>query len=132
MDLPPGTADVQQRLARGLPYAEVIVVVTPQDVAHLDAKKVLAMFEKTSVRILGGVENMAGLTCPHCGGHVDVYPDVQDERSIWAAGLTKLASVPLDPAISQAGELGRPIVLSHPDSAQAKAFGALAAAVSER
>src|SRR5438067_10903034 len=71
VDLPPGTADVQQKVSRLLQLTGAIVVVTPQDAAHLDAKKVIAMFESDGVPVLGGVENMAGMACPHCGERVD-------------------------------------------------------------
>ena len=66
VDLPPGTADVQQLVAQRLGLDGALVVVTPQDVAHLDAKKVIAMFGQTGVAVVGAVENMSGLACPHC------------------------------------------------------------------
>lgn len=108
VDLPPGTADLQQRLAAQVPLAGAVIVVTPQDAAHLDAKKVVAMLRQQRVPILGAVENMAGLDCPSCGHHLDVLPVVDDDRSIWAAGVPRLGSLPLDPAIAAASESGRP------------------------
>jgi ATP-binding protein involved in chromosome partitioning len=98
VDLPPGTADLQQLVAKHLGLTGVVMVVTPQEVAHLDAKKALTMFRSANVSVLGGVENMAGLTCPCCGERIDVFPACPEERTIWATGVERLVSIPLDPA----------------------------------
>ncbi len=129
VDLPPGTADLQQRLAKEMPLTGALVVVTPQDVAHLDAKKVLAMFEQIGLPVIGGVENMAALACPHCSESIDVFPRVAEARSIWTMGVPLLASIPLDPEVGASAERGVPAVVSRPDSAEATAFRALAARV---
>ncbi len=126
VDLPPGTADLQQQLMQRLQLCGAIVVVTPQDVAHLDARKVLDLCSRANVRVLGGIENMDGLVCPGCEQRIDVFPRVAQERSIWSHGVEKLAAIPLDPAVAAAGDMGTPIVLSGPDSPQAKAFDDLA------
>ena len=99
VDLPPGTADLQQQLFATVELAGAIVVVGPQDAAHLDARKVLAMLRDAGVRVLGAVENMRGLRCPHCGELVDVFPPVAAERSILRE-VPLLGSVPLDPAFA--------------------------------
>ena len=83
-----------------------LVVVTPQDVAHLDGRKVLDMLRSAGVRVIGGVENMAGLACPHCGEEVVVFPSVRPERSIWNEGVTRLVSIPLDPAVASPATVG--------------------------
>ena len=126
VDLPPGTADLQQQLLDLIELSGALVVVGPQDVAHLDAKRVLAQLREARVRVLGGVENMAELACPHCGERVAVFPPVPPERLIWADGVAELASIPLDPAVAAAGDAGAPIVAAAPESAQAEAFRALA------
>lgn len=126
VDLPPGTADLQQRLARDMPLTGAIVVVTPQDVAHLDAKKVLTMFRQIGLAVLGGVENMATLSCPTCATAIDVFPPVAEERSIWHDGVERLVSIPLDPVVAAAAERGVPIVVSRPDGLEAEAFRSLA------
>lgn len=120
IDLPPGTADVQQELASHLHISGALVVVTPQDAAHLDAKKVLAMFEQTSVPVIGGVENISGLLCPTCQTAIDVFPPVAPERSIWAMGVERLTSIPIHPFV--AGERGRPLLVEHLESQQATAI----------
>jgi len=126
VDLPPGTADLQQHLMKRLKLSGAVIVVTPQDVAHLDARKVLDLCKRADVRVLGGIENMDGLVCPDCDSRIDVFPRVKDERSIWNFGVERLGSIPLDPSVASAGDLGTPIVLSQPDSPQGRAFADLA------
>jgi ATP-binding protein involved in chromosome partitioning len=110
VDLPPGTADIQQRLLNHTAVAGALVVVTPQDVAHLDAKKVVTMLRAADVPILGGIENMAAFDCPSCSTTLTVFPQVDPERSIWTAGVECLGRIPIDPQIAQAAEDGRPLV----------------------
>ena len=97
VDLPPGTADLQTEVFRTLLLDGVLLVVGPQDVAHLDAKKVVSLVRDADVRLLGAVENMSGFVCPHCGETHDVFSRVPPERSLWADGVERLASIPLDP-----------------------------------
>jgi ATP-binding protein involved in chromosome partitioning len=122
VDLPPGTADVQQQLVRMLPLDGAIVVVGPQDVSHLDAKRLLELFADAGTRVLGGVENMSALVCPHCGETVSVFGDVSEERSIWTLGVERLGSIPLDPAVAN----GRPIMLDGPETVPGRALVAIA------
>ena len=96
VDLPPGTADLQQQLLGVAVLAGAIVVVGPQDVAHLDARKFVDFLRGADVRVLGGVENMSALECPHCGERIDVFPPAAAERAIWADGVPLLGRVPLD------------------------------------
>ena len=106
VDLPPGTADVQQHVAGELGLDGVLIVVTPQDVAHLDARKVLAMLERSKTPVLGGVENMAPFPCPHCGAEVELFPPTAPERTIWATGVPCLAHLPFDRGFSHGENLG--------------------------
>jgi ATP-binding protein involved in chromosome partitioning len=99
IDLPPGTADLQQQLVGVVALAGAVVVVGPQDVAHLDARKFVDFLQGASVPILGGVENMAGLSCPHCGVHIDVFVPAAPERVIWSDGVPLLGRIPLDPEL---------------------------------
>jgi ATP-binding protein involved in chromosome partitioning len=80
VDLPPGTADIQQMLLREIGFAGAVLVVTPQDVAHLDGKKAVQQYRRAGVRILGAVENMSGFICPHCGEHSVIFRPVPDAR----------------------------------------------------
>jgi hypothetical protein len=78
------------------------------------------MYRRAGVAVLGAVENMAGLSCPHCGGLVEVYPEVPASRSIWSMDVERLGSIPIDPELARAGDAGR--ALTAADSAQAVAF----------
>ena len=100
IDLPPGTADLQQQLFQTIGLAGAIIVVGPQDAAHLDARKLLALLRDADVPVLGTVENMRGLRCPHCGELVDVFPPVADERSLLRE-IELLVSIPLDPIFAK-------------------------------
>ena len=102
IDLPPGTADLQEELFRVVALDGVVVVVTPQYVAHLDARRLVSLVRHAGVRLLGAVENMSGLTCPHCGEHVDVFPAAPDDRTLWHDDVERLATFPLDPNLDAA------------------------------
>lgn len=103
IDLPPGTADLQQQLLSVISLDGALVVVGPQDVAHLDGRKFIDFLRDAGVVVLGGIENMSGLACPQCGELIEVFPPVADERSIWFDGTAQLGRIPLDPALA-AGE----------------------------
>jgi ATP-binding protein involved in chromosome partitioning len=109
VDLPPGTADLQQQLFANVELAGAIVVVGPQDAAHLDARKLLAMLREAGVVVLGAVENMRGLRWPHCGELIDVFPPVADDRSILRE-LPLLGTVPLDPAFAHLNGVPEPFL----------------------
>ena len=100
VDLPPGTADLQQQLFARADLAGAIVVVGPQDAAHLDARRLVTMLRDAGVPVLGAVENMSGLRCPHCGERIEVFPNVAPERSVLRE-VPLLGSVPLDPAYAR-------------------------------
>jgi len=102
-----------------------VVVVGPQDVSHLDAKRLLEFFADGGVRVLGGVENMAAFACPHCGELISVFGEVPEPRSIWSLGVCRLGSIPLDPAVAA----GAPVVVAAPESAPAREVLSIAAAV---
>jgi ATP-binding protein involved in chromosome partitioning len=99
LDLPPGTADLQQQLIGVVSLDGAVVVVGPQDVAHLDARRFIAFLCDADVPVLGAVENMSGLKCPHCGELIDVFTPVTEARSVWAEGAHLLGRIPLDPAL---------------------------------
>lgn len=100
VDLPPGTADLQQQLfARGR-LDGAIVVVGPQDVAHLDARRLVTMLHDAGIPILGAVENMSALQCPHCGERIEVFPRVAEARSVLRE-IPLLGEIPLDPACAR-------------------------------
>jgi len=122
IDLPPGTGDIQLTLAQKIPVAGAVIVTTPQDIATLDAKKALKMFEKVEVPVLGIVENMAVHTCSHCGHVEHLFGQGGGERMAAQYGVPLLGSLPLDIAIREQGDAGQPVVVAAPDSAVAQAY----------
>jgi ATP-binding protein involved in chromosome partitioning len=132
VDLPPGTADVAHTVMRELKLSGAIVVVTPQEVAHLDARKAVTMFRGAGVQILGAVENMSGLICPSCGERIALFPTVVATRAIWQMKIDKLGEIPFSSALGAAAEDGTPITISAPDSDIARAFKAIAQEVVTR
>jgi len=122
VDLPPGTGDIQLTLAQKIPVAGAVVVTTPQDVATLDARKALRMFEKVEVAVLGLVENMAQHVCSNCGHVEHLFGQGGGERMAAQYGVPLLGSLPLEVGIREQGDAGVPIVASAPDSAAAAAY----------
>src|SRR5438874_9032772 len=131
-DMPPGTGDAQLSLSQVIPLSGVVMVTTPQDVALLDVRKALGMFQRLNVPILGVVENMSGFVCPHCGERTAIFGDAGGNRISEEYGVPLLARIPLEPDTRIAGDQGTPITLQRPESAQARAFGDLARAVERR
>ena len=122
VDLPPGTGDIQLTLAQKIPVAGAIVVTTPQDIATLDARKALKMFQKVEVAVLGVVENMAVHICSNCGHTEHLFGQGGGERMAAQYGVPLLGSLPLDISIREQGDAGTPVVVSAPDSAVAQAY----------
>ena len=126
VDLPPGTGDIQLTLAQKIPVAGAVIVTTPQDVATLDARKALKMFEKVEVAVLGLVENMAQHVCTNCGHVEHLFGDGGGQRMATQYGVPLLGSLPLEIGIREQGDAGMPIVVASPDSPAAQAYRATA------
>ena len=122
VDLPPGTGDIQLTLSQKIPVAGAVIVTTPQDVATLDARKALKMFEKVEVAVLGLVENMAQHVCSNCGHVEHLFGSGGGERMAAQYGVPLLGSLPLEIGIREQGDAGVPIVASAPESAAAQAY----------
>ena len=122
VDLPPGTGDIQLTMAQKIPVAGAVVVTTPQDVATLDARKALRMFEKVDVAVLGLVENMAQHVCSNCGHVEHLFGQGGGERMAAQYGVPLLGSLPLEIAIREQGDAGVPVVVWAPESAAAAAY----------
>jgi ATP-binding protein involved in chromosome partitioning len=129
LDLPPGTGDIQLTIVQTVALSGAIIVTTPQEVALIDARKAAAMFSKTSVRVLGIVENMSWFLCPGDGKRYDIFGSGGGEREAQRLGVPLLGQVPIEPSVREAGDIGRPEVIAHPQSASAAAFEAIARAV---
>ncbi len=126
VDLPPGTGDIQLTLAQRVPVTGAVIVTTPQDIALIDARKGLKMFEKVSVPILGIVENMALHTCSHCGHQEHIFGEGGAERMGRDYGVEVLGSLPLDIAIREQADSGRPTVVADPDGRAAGIYRKIA------
>jgi len=122
VDLPPGTGDIQLTLAQKIPVAGAVIVTTPQDIATLDARKALKMFQKVEVPVLGIVENMAMHVCSSCGQVEHLFGEGGGQRMAAQYGVPLLGSLPLDIAIREQGDSGRPVMAAAPDSAVAQAY----------
>ncbi len=126
VDMPPGTGDIQLTLSQKVPLTGVVIVTTPQDIALLDAKKGLKMFEKVGVPILGIVENMAVHVCANCG-HVEHIFGADGGRKMAAEyGVDYLGALPLDLSIREQADAGRPSVVSDPDGEISAIYKAVA------
>lgn len=132
VDMPPGTADVAHIIMRELKISGAIVVITPQEVAHLDARKAVTMFRHAGIRVLGAVENMSPFPCPSCGEHLSLFPMVAPARAIWQMEIEKLGDIPFSGALGGAAESGVPLAISSPDSPIACCFAEIAEKVVAR
>jgi len=111
IDLPPGTGDVQLTLIQTAPITGSIVVTTPSDVSLEDARKAIHMFHQVRVPILGIVENMSYLLCPHCGERIDVFSHGGGRRTAEEMKVHFLGELPLNPAVRVGGDTGKPVAL---------------------
>lgn len=132
LDLPPGTGDTQLTLAQSFPLTGAVIVSTPQDVSLKIARRGIRMMEQVKVPILGIVENMSGFTCPSCGKVTHIFHQGGGEKIAASLGVPFLGAVPLDPAIVDCGDDGRPLVIAHPDTPAAQAYRDIAATLSGR
>jgi ATP-binding protein involved in chromosome partitioning len=120
--MPPGTGDTQLTMAQNVPLAGAVIVSTPQDLALIDARRGIAMFNQVKVPLLGVVENMSYFVCPHCGGRTDVFSHGGARKEAEKLGVPFLGEVPLDIAIRINSDEGRPVIASMPESPQASAL----------
>jgi len=132
IDLPPGTSDAQLTLAQAVPISGAVLVTTPQEVALLDVEKALAMFKRMSVPVIGLVENMTALVCPHCGESIELFGRGGGERFAREHGLEYLGGIPLDVTVRQGGDVGVPAVAQREPGPAALALTNLARIVAAR
>lgn len=129
VDMPPGTGDIQLTLAQRVPVTGAVIVTTPQDIALLDAKKGLKMFEKVGIPILGIVENMSIHVCSNCGHEEHIFGAAAPERMAKDYDVDVLGSLPLDIAIRERADSGTPTVVADPDGALARRYRDIARGV---
>ena len=126
VDLPPGTGDIQLTLSQKVPVTGAIIVTTPQDIALLDARRGLKMFEKVNIPIIGIVENMAMHTCSKCGNEEHIFGSGGAEKMCQDYDVSLLGSLPLDIKIREQADNGNPTVVAEPESSAAKTYKKIA------
>jgi ATP-binding protein involved in chromosome partitioning len=126
IDLPPGTGDVQLSLTQTVPLIGAVIVSTPQDVALQDARKAIMMFRQVKVEILGIVENMSYFQCPKCNERTSIFSHGGGAATAAKYDVPFLGEVPLDVALREGGDAGKPIVAADPKSLVAQAFAQIA------
>jgi ATP-binding protein involved in chromosome partitioning len=122
VDMPPGTGDIQLTLAQRVPVSGAVIVTTPQDIALLDARKGLKMFQKVDVPVLGVVENMSTHVCSHCGHEEHIFGAGGGKRMAEQYGVDLLAELPLDIRIREQADGGKPTVAAEPESSLGRAY----------
>ncbi|MGZ5928522.1 MAG: iron-sulfur cluster carrier protein ApbC [Rhizomicrobium sp.] len=126
LDMPPGTGDAQLTIAQRAPLKGAVIVSTPQDIALIDARKGIAMFNKTQVPILGVVENMSVFVCPDCGHEHHIFGHGGARETAEKVGAPFLGEIPLVPRIRETSDAGTPVMVMAPDGPEALAFLAVA------
>ena len=132
LDFPPGTGEPQQTLLQTVQIDGVLLVTTPQDLSLMDTSRSLGLFQKARVPILGVIENMSSLTCPHCGEAIDVFSRSVRQWSVGDQALSQLGHIPLATTISRGIDAGHPLMQAIPDAPEAMAFRQIATEVSKK
>jgi len=120
--MPPGTGDAQLTLAQRVPLAGAIIVSTPQDLALIDARKGLAMFQTIDIPILGIIENMSTFICPHCGEESHIFSHGGARHTAEKLDVPFLGEIPLNMILRETSDGGRPLLVDKPKIPEAKAF----------
>lgn len=132
VDMPPGTGDVQLTMVQQAPLSGAVIVSTPQDLALIDARKGLAMFQKVDVPIFGIVENMTSFLCPHCGGESHIFGHGGAAETAARLGCEFLGGVPLEMDVRSSADNGNPLMAQDSESAAKAAYISIAAKLSEK
>lgn len=122
VDSPPGTGDEPLSVAQLIPATGAIIVTTPQEVSLMDSRKAVAFAVKLNLKIIGIIENMSGMVCPHCGKKINLFKEGGGEKTALELGIPFLGKIPLDPQIVSSGDEGKPFIATQPDSEASKAF----------
>jgi len=123
IDSPPGTGDEPLTVAQTIPGARAIIVTTPQEISLADVRKSIDFCRQVNLPVLGLIENMSGLDCPHCGGHIDLFRSGGGKRTALQTGVSFLGKIPIDPEIVTSGDEGRPFVALAGQSSAGKMIG---------
>jgi len=132
VDMPPGTGDIQLTLSQKVPVSGAVIITTPQDIALLDARKGLKMFEKVNVPVLGVVENMSTHICSQCGHEEHIFGEGGGKRMAEQHGIELLGSLPLDMSIRVQADGGKPTVVADPEGPLAQSYRQIARRISAK
>jgi ATP-binding protein involved in chromosome partitioning len=132
IDLPPGTGDAPLTIAQTIPITGILVVTTPQEVAMNVAVKAIGMFNKLNVPIIGVIENMSYLQCPNCNEDIHIFGNGAGQKISEQFKIPYIGDIPLNPQIMHGSEIGKPIIISDPESAQTKSLLKIAKLVAGR
>ncbi|NOR15768.1 MAG: P-loop NTPase [Candidatus Aminicenantes bacterium] len=122
IDSPPGTGDEPLSVAQLIPASEAVIVTTPQEVSIMDSRKAVAFARKLNLQIRGIIENMSGLTCPHCGKNIDLFKAGGGQKAAQDLGVPFLGKIPINPDIVTLGDEGKSFLEIYPDSPASLAF----------
>lgn len=122
IDSPPGTGDEPLSVAQLIPATGAVIVTTPQEVSLMDSRKAIAFAQRLNLEILGIIENMSGMICPHCGKEIDLFKIGGGEKTAIEMGVPFLGKIPFDPEIVNLGDEGKSFIDARPDSEASKAF----------
>ncbi len=126
VDMPPGTGDAQLTMAQSVPLSGAVIVSTPQDLALLDARRGMAMFQRVNVPVLGLVENMSYFVCPHCGERSDIFAHGGARHEAERLGIPFLGEIPLHMDIRETSDAGKPVVAASPEGVHSKLYRTMA------
>ena len=132
LDLPPGTGDVQLTITQQVELSGGVIVTTPQDVALLDVKRGITMFQQVNAPVIGVIENMSYHICPQCGARAEIFGHGGGARMAAEMGVPFLGEIPLYRAVRAGGDEGSPIVVGQPDHPASRAIGEIATRVAAR
>lgn len=132
VDCPPGTGDEPLSVAKLIPDARAVIVTTPQEIALSDVRKSINFCRKVNLEILGLVENMSGLCCPHCQGFIPIFRQGGGQKTAARMKIKLLGTLPFDPAVVEGGDSGHPVLEDHQDTPFQTALGELLKAVLQR
>jgi ATP-binding protein involved in chromosome partitioning len=122
IDSPPGTGDEPLSVAQLIPATGAVIVTTPQEVSLMDSRKAVAFALKLNLKVVGIIENMSGMVCPHCGKKIDLFKEGGGYKAALELGVPFLGKIPLDPQIVTSGDEGKPFIATQPGSEATKAF----------
>jgi len=122
IDSPPGTGDEPLSVAQLIPATGAVVVTTPQELSVMDSRKAVAFAQRLNLKILGIIENMSGMVCPHCGGKIDLFKEGGGEKAAVELGVPFLGKIPIEPKIVISADEGKPFLTAQADSEASQAF----------